>query len=173
MDPFMGQIQSFGFSFAPRGWAKCDGQLVPIAQNAALFSLLGTTYGGDGKTTFALPDLRGREPIGKGQGAGLAAYAIGQKGGQETHTLTENEMPAHQHAFTLNCNSTASDSKNPQNNVPGIAAGNVYAAAASQEVYMATMRSEASGGGQPFSIQDPYLVTNYCIALEGVYPNRS
>lgn len=173
MDPFIGQIQSFGFGFAPRGWAKCDGQLVPISQNTALFSLLGTTYGGDGKTTFALPDLRGREPIGVGQGAGLAPFNLGQKGGQETHTLTENEMPAHQHTFTLNCNSTTSDSNNPQNNVPGLAAGNVYAAAASPGVNMSAMTSAATGGGQPFSIQDPYLVTNYCIALVGVFPPRS
>ncbi len=173
MDPFIGQIQSFGFGFSPRGWAKCDGQLLPINQYSALFSLLGTTYGGDGKTTFALPDLRGREPIGMGQGSRLANYDMGQKGGQETHTLTENEMPSHQHAFSLSCNSTTSDSNSPQNNVPGLAAGNVYAAAGSPGVNMAAMASAATGGGQPFAIQDPYLVTNYCIALVGVFPPRS
>jgi len=165
-EPFIGEIRAFGFNFAPRGWATCSGQLLSIAQNTALFSLLGTTYGGNGQTTFALPDLRGRVAINQGQGPGLANKTIGEQAGQESHTLTANEMPAHAHAQPA---SNADQSTNrPGNAVP--TKGGVYAAAGDGTLLDPTTQA---GGNQPHSIMQPYLVLNYCIALQGIFPSRN
>ncbi|MFN0317387.1 MAG: phage tail protein [Burkholderiales bacterium] len=172
-DPFIGQIQAFGFNFAPRGWAQCNGQLLPIAQNQALFALLGTFYGGNGQTTFGLPDLRGRSPIHVGQGPTLSNYTLGEQGGQESVTLTPQQMPQHTHtarALAGNGNSK-------------VAAGNVWAkdAGVSSATYssvapdssMSAQAIASTGGSQPHENRPPYLVINWCIALEGIFPSRN
>ncbi|MFN2537169.1 MAG: phage tail protein [Mycobacteriales bacterium] len=166
-EPFIGEIIMFGGNFAPRGWALCNGQLLPIAQNTALFSLLGTTYGGNGQTTFALPDLRGRVPLHPGQGPGLSSHSLGEAGGTETHTLSINELPVHDHG--LPGFSGRQTTNVPTGAVP--AHGGNYAAASSANVAMG--RSAATGGAQPFSIVQPYLGVNFIIALEGIYPSRN
>lgn len=183
-EPFIGQIQPYAFNFAPRGWALCDGQLLPISSNSALFSLIGTTYGGDGKTTFALPDLRGRSPMHQGHGPGLSARKIGQKAGTEYDTLTVAQMPSHNHSVsvtaTLRANSQAADHPDPANNTLSFVA-------ATRDVYntqdpdvdmhsgsvVASGTVSNNGGSQPFPIMQPYLVINYCIALVGIFPSRS
>lgn len=170
MEPFIGQIQAFGFNFAPRGWAKCDGQLLSIAQNTALFSLLGTMYGGDGQTTFALPDLRGRFPLHAGQGPGLPFYQQGQVGGVENITLLTTNMPAHSHQFQLQA------AEEGTVDTPGgafVAGNGTNAFATSSNSLMAVNTVSTAGGGQPFSAKNPYLCINYCIALVGIYPSRN
>lgn len=170
-EPFIGQISLFGFNFAPRGWAFCQGQILSIAQNTALFSLLGTTYGGNGQTTFALPDLRGRFPNGFGQGPGLSNYDLGQVSGTENATLLQANMPQHNHP--VNCNSEGTTTADPTNAVPGnTPAGQVYASAASGATMLPTMIG-LTGGNQPFGILNPYLTLNYCIALQGIFPSRN
>jgi microcystin-dependent protein len=175
-EPYIGQIQAFGFDFAPRGWALCNGQLMSIAHNTALFSLIGTTYGGDGVTTFALPDLRGRAPTHWGQGPGLSDYEMGEMYGQQTHTLISTEMPAHNHILMANAG-TADASDQPANNLlcqahdastgSGI---NVYSPHANTT--MSPMAISVSGGSQPHNIQGPRLTISFCIALEGIFPSR-
>ena len=164
--PFYGQIQPFGFNFAPRGWAMCNGQILPIAQNTALFSLLGTTYGGNGQTTFALPDLRSRVPVHFGQGPGLSNYDLGQQGGGETVTLTAAEMPVHTHGAT---GSSTFTTKNPGGKVP--APGGAYGTPADTSMDPAMI--QAAGGSQPHANIQPYLAINWCIALEGIFPSRN
>ena len=173
-DPYIGEISIFAGNFAPRGWAFCNGQLLPIAQNTALFSILGTTYGGNGTTTFALPDLRGRAPLSSGQGPGLSDYDLGQSGGTETVTLTTNEIPAHNHS--VGAFNNKGDQSNPTNNVNAIVVdssngtANAYAASAN-----ATMNNGAvgsTGGSQPHNNMQPYLTLNFIIALQGVFPSR-
>ena len=164
-DPFLGEIRPFAFGFPPKGWASCDGQLLPIAQNTALFSLLGTMYGGDGRTTFALPDLRGR--------AGMhvnSAHTQGERGGQESVTLTTAQIPLHSH--TANCSNVAGTQTSP--------AGKFWAQDSDGNVVFnnaggATMAATAIGntGGAPHPNMQPYLVVNYCIALQGIFPSRS
>jgi len=173
MDPFIGTITLFGFNFAPRGWAKCEGQLLSIAQNQALFSLLGTTYGGDGRTTFALPDLRGRTPLGSGQGPGLEQYEQGTTGGAETVTLQQNQMPAHSHS--LNANSAAGNTASPTNAIFAStgAVDREYHAGGVANTAMSGQIIGPSGGSQAHENRQPYLVLNYCIALEGIYPSRN
>jgi microcystin-dependent protein len=171
-DPFVAEIRIFPFNFAPKGWAFCDGQLLPLSQNTALFSLLGTTYGGNGLSTFALPDLQGRAAMGPGQGPGLSQRSLGQTGGSETVTLLESEIPAHTH--TLRGNSATGDSPLPGGNVP--------ARPASTQVYQSTtnanlvaMAPEAlapAGGTQPHNNLMPYLTFYFNIALQGVFPPR-
>jgi microcystin-dependent protein len=177
------------YNFAPQGWAFCHGQILPIAQNAALFSLLGTTYGGDGQTTFALPDLRGRLSPGAGQGPGLSNYDLGQTGGTESVTLTTNQMPAHTHTITLsnlaataNVKGAAGNRQSPVGNVPAIEAAGVtatYSNAAPDAAMAAdalsvsgTATAAPAGSGLPFSISPPYVTLNYCIALQGIFPSR-
>lgn len=170
-DPFLGEIRMFGFGFAPKGWASCNGQLLPISQNQALFSLLGTTYGGDGRTTFALPDLRGRVPINQGQGPGLSAYAIGQQAGSESETLAVNQLPAHNHPVNAAGGPT---SNKPAGNVLAGAGGpraNTYAAAPDGTVLHAGAVGQA-GGGQPHNNVQPTVAVSFCIALTGIYPPR-
>ncbi len=173
MEPFIGQIQPFGFNFAPRGWALCDGQLLSIASHSALFSLLGTTYGGDGRTTFGLPDLRGRAALHMGTGPGLSPRPIGQKAGSETNTLTVNNLPAHNHTASLHARAEDGTSSKPESNL--LAAGTTIYGAGAQD---ATMASDAisvanTGAGQAVNNMQPFLVINWCIALTRLYPSRN
>jgi len=165
-------IRLFPYNFAPRGFAYCNGQLLPIAQNTALFSLLGTTYGGNGQTTFALPDLRGRVALSSGQGPGLSNYDLGQFGGEETVTLTNVEVPVHNHLVVAH-NSNGAYAR-PQGRVPGrLSGGTTGYAAASNGATMAPATITPTGGGQPHTNVQPYLTLNYCIALEGIFPSRN
>jgi microcystin-dependent protein len=167
-EPFLAQIMMFGGNFAPRGWALCNGQILPIAQNTALFSLLGTTFGGNGQTTFGLPDLRGRVPVHAGQGPGLSNVSLGEAAGNESVTLTQNQMPQHTHGVAAsNGGSTAS---RPAGNV--LAAGGSYASA-SDGTTMNPAMIGAAGGGQPHENRQPYLGVNFIIALEGIFPSRN
>lgn len=166
--PFLGEIRIFPYNFAPRGWAQCDGQLLSIAQNTALFSLLGTTYGGNGTTTFGLPELRGRVPMHRGQGPGLSNYDLGQISGTETVTLTQSNMPAHGHLASAN-NGAASATR-PAGNFP--AGGGSYATASDGSTLNAAF-IQNTGGNQPFNNIQPYLVLNFCIAQEGIFPSRN
>lgn len=170
-EPFIGEIRMFGFGFAPPGWAQCNGQLLPISQNTALFSLLGTTYGGDGKTTFALPDMRSRVPVCQGQGPGLSPYAEGQAGGAETVTLTAAQMPGHTHQ--VKASSTAASSDQPQGRALARSASHAYTVKPDASTVMnAGMLGEA-GGSQPHGNIQPYLAVNFCIATAGIFPSRS
>ena len=166
MDPFLGEIRLVPFTFAPKGWAFCAGQLLPINQNQALFALLGTTYGGDGRTTFALPDLRGRVPVGAGQ-AGGSEYPLGSSGGHETVKLTVGQLPSHSHA--VRANRGQATTKNPAASLP--ASGGAYAA--TQNATMNSVMLGKSGGGQAHENRQPYLSLNYIIALQGIFPARS
>jgi microcystin-dependent protein len=167
VEPFLGEIRLVAFTFAPRGWALCAGQLLPISQNQALFALLGTTYGGDGKSTFALPDLRGRVPLGAGESVGGSAYPVGSTGGQETVKLAVGQIPSHSHA--VRGNSGAASTKNAVGAVP--ARGGAYAA--TQNASMNAAMLGKSGGGQAHENRQPYLSLNYVIALEGIFPSQN
>lgn len=170
-EPFLAEIRIVGFNFAPRGWALCDGQILPINQNQALYSLLGTTYGGDGRTSFALPDLRGRVPahIG-GSGAG-DDIQLGQKSGQETHTLTTAEMPQHTHA--LQASGADGNSTNLGNTLLAREAGGIYQANANNPVAIQGNVVANAGGSQAHDNMQPYLALNFCIALQGLFPSRN
>lgn len=169
-NPFVAEIRIVGFNFAPRGWAFCDGQLLPLSQNTALFSLLGTMYGGNGKSNFALPDFQGSAPMQHGQGPGLSDYFIGEAGGAETVSLLVSEIPGHTH--TLQASANPGSSNNP--------AGNLYAAPRSGSAYapsgsLVAMSPDAlapAGGDQPHNNMPPYLVLNFIIAMQGVFPQR-
>ena len=177
-DPFLAEIRPFGFNFPPRGWAQCDGQILPINQNQSLFSLLGTAYGGDGRTTFGLPDLRGRVPLHRGTG-----FSWGQKGGLETVALTVGEMPNHTHAdgaspnelqATLRANSGAATTSNPAG--ASLAAANVYSGdppsvEMSPDSFQATLANTGGGAGHPNI--PPVTTINFCIAIQGVFPSRN
>ena len=171
-DPFIGQIILVGFNFPPRGYARCEGQILSIAQNTALFSLLGTTYGGNGQTTFALPDLRGRAPIHFGQGPGLSNRSLGEVSGTESVTLTLNQMPTHNHL--LNCHSEDGNQGNPNPHVLATsgAAPPPYSNQA-PDAKMASTSIDPAGGSQPHDNMPPFLALNYCIALEGIFPSRN
>ena len=170
-EPFLSEIQMFGFGFAPRGWATCDGQLLPISQNQALFSILGTIYGGDGRTTFALPELRGRVPIHKGTGTGLSTRTLGSKGGQENHMLTPAEMPSHTH--TLMGSHTNATDNDAAGNLPAISEPDVYAPSGAASGMNSSAIASASGGGQSHTNMQPFLAVFFCIALQGVFPSRN
>jgi len=170
-EPWLGQIYLVGYNFAQRGFAFCDGQLQSISQNSALFSLLGTIYGGDGRTTFGLPDLRGRTAIGRGRGPGLTDRRLGEKSGQERVTLTTMEMPSHNH--TASSFNEDGDLTTPSGNVPAKSAAELIY---SNETPDTTMRSNMignTGGGQSHNNMQPYLVLNYEIALQGAFPSRN
>jgi microcystin-dependent protein len=172
--PFIGEIRMFGGNFNPRGWAFCQGQLLSIAQNTALFSILGTTYGGNGQTTFALPDLRGRAPIQQGTnppGPGLQPYTLGQQGGVETVTLISTQMPAHNH--TINVATEDADQKNPTGQVLAAPGAPAYAAPSNINANLAPQAVGVAGGSQPHENRPPYLAINFIIALEGIYPSRN
>ena len=169
MEPFLGQLMLVPYNFAPQGWAFCNGQIMSIAQNSALFSLLGTTYGGNGQTTFALPDLRGRVAISAGQGPGLQNYSLGEVAGSESITLISTQMPAHTHLVGA---STGSAQATPDNAFPGSdTSTQIYDLAASTT--MNPQMIQPAGGSQPHENRQPYLVLNYIIALQGIYPSRS
>src|SRR5688572_26788730 len=167
-DPFVAEIRIFPFNFAPKGWAWCDGQLLPLSQNTALFSLLGTTYGGNGKSNFALPDLQGRAPMHPGQGPGLSLHDLGETGGSETVTLLESEIPAHSHG--MRASNEDGNSRNPAGNYIGI--GNNIFAAPQNLGAMAPEALAPAGGDQPHNNLQPYLTFYFCIALQGVFPPR-
>jgi len=174
MDPFLAEIRMFAGNFAPQGWFTCDGQTLPIAQYTALFSLLGTTYGGNGQTTFQLPDLRGRVPIHVGQGLGLSPYSLGEMAGVETVTLTPNQMPTHNHL--IGCSTNGADSNTPNNSVLAAPADatrapiNIYTAAANATMPPTTV--SVAGGSQPHENHQPYLTLTFIIAWQGIYPSR-
>jgi microcystin-dependent protein len=170
-DHFVGDIVAVPYNFAPLGWALCNGQILPISQNTALFSLLGTQFGGDGKSTFALPDLRGRIAIGQGQGPGLQPYFVGEQGGEETHTLTVAEMAAHTH--TAFADSAAGTSGRPGLLLPARNAAGIPIYGPGPTVGMSPAMVGISGGGQPHENRPPYLGMNYIIALQGIFPPRS
>jgi microcystin-dependent protein len=172
-EPFLGMIAIFGFNFAPRGWAMCNGQILPIAQNTALFSLLGTTYGGNGQTTFALPNLQSRWPLHFGQGPGLSAYDLGQQAGSENVTLTINNMPAHQHPVTINANGSEAGQAKPGGKYLGKSDSLIYANTTDNTPMGAQPPTGLTGGSQPTGIIQPYLALNFCIALEGIFPSRN
>jgi microcystin-dependent protein len=167
--PFLGEIRLFGFNFAPSGWALCNGQLLSIQQNTALFALLGTFYGGNGTSNFALPDLRSRIPLHQGQGNGLSSYAIGSTLGTETVTLTSAQMPSHSHGVVAT--NAKATSKNPSGLVPGHPTDDTYAAP--DGVVMNAGMVEPTGGNQPSENRQPLLVVNFCIALQGIFPSRN
>jgi microcystin-dependent protein len=172
--PFIGQIACAGFNFAPQGWAPLEGQLLPIAENDALFSLLGTTYGGDGQTTFGLPDARGRVLIHQGTGPGLTPRQMGSSGGQETTTLSQVQMPAHSHGFTPMASSGPGNSTTPQGAV--LAASPVTKSrftSGSGDTTLSSANTAPAGGGQPVDNMAPSLTANCFIALFGVYPSRN
>jgi microcystin-dependent protein len=177
--PFIGQIEMFGGNFAPRDWAFCDGALLQIASFTALFSILGTTYGGDGRTTFGLPDLRGRMPIHEGQGPGLPNYRLGQKGGQPTKVLTSVQMSSHAHAHSAAMKATASNAgtPNPTGTTLGIPTAVLYHDTDGPSVDMSDAsaggETASTGGGQSFNKMPPYLALNYIIALQGIFPSRN
>ncbi len=193
-EPFIGQLMTVPYNFPPRGWAFCQGQILSIAQNTALFSLLGTTYGGNGQTTFALPDLRGRVPIGAGQGPGLSPRTLGEMSGAENTTLITTQMPAHVHqspTVTMNAVNVKASEQAPQagaflgrgvdtapmpDSIPEIyvpAASGSGATPIPLGGVNVAANTGVAGGSQPFSIMQPYLVLNPCIALEGIFPSRN
>jgi microcystin-dependent protein len=171
-DQFVAEIRIFPFNFAPKGWAFCNGQLLPLSQNTALFSLLGTFYGGDGKSTFALPDLQGRAPNHQGQGAGLSDYFLGQSAGSESVTLLESEIPAHNHqAF----GSTGSGPASPADSAWGTGVGRTPPPTyvdGSPNVIMSAQATGIAGASFPHNNMQPYLALNFCIALQGIFPPR-
>ncbi len=172
-EPFIGQIIMFGGNFAPVGYALCNGQLLPISQNTALFSLLGTTYGGNGTTTFALPNLQGRVPIHMGQGPGPSPYYLGQEGGSETVTLTVPQIPSHNHP--AGCQSGDANSQSPAGNIPAkeVAGATAVYSTSQPNATMAAGAIGLTGGNQPHENLPPFLTLNFCIALQGIYPSRS
>lgn len=170
-EAFIGEIKMVGFNFAPRGWAFCNGQLLPILQNTVLFSLLGTTYGGDGRTTFALPDLRGRVPIHQGQGPGLTPQTIGTRVGVENVTLTPAQMPTHTHqAFG---SSSLATQPSPQGNLLAAKGRTKLYVEPGSEVVMGSTAIGPTGGGGSHTNMQPSLVLNYIIALQGIFPSRN
>ena len=171
MDPFVAEIRIYPFNFAPKGWAFCDGQLLPISQNTALFSLLGTTYGGDGKSNFALPDMQGNAPMHPGQGPGLSLHDLGETGGSDTVTLLQSEIPLHSHGLIA----SATDGNNTK------PAGQLFAQGVGVSIWgtvapntqFNTSTLAPAGGGQPHNNRQPYLTLSFCIAMQGVFPPRT
>ena len=171
MEGYIGEVRMFGGNFAPRNWAFCQGQLLPINQNQALFSILGTTYGGNGQVTFALPDLRSRVPVGPGQGPGLPVVQLGEVGGEWSHILTVPELPAHNHLATAPGSNTAT-SKSPSGAAPAFTAGGAsYGPAADLSMIPGTIAN--TGGGQSHNNVQPFLGLNFIICLYGIYPSRN
>lgn len=169
-DPFVGQLMLVPFTFAPRGWADCNGQILPLAQNTALFSLLGTYYGGNGTTNFALPDLQGRITVGQGQGPGLSLYDFGQQSGSATVALLHTENPPHTHTLALQASNTRFTSNRPAAAYPAV--GGVYATTRDPANPLGVTASQPVGG-QPHNNLQPYLALRWMIALQGVYPPRT
>ncbi|MCO6173924.1 tail fiber protein [Flavobacterium sp. NRK F10] len=182
-EPFIGEIKLFGFNFAPKGHMLCAGQIMSIAQNTALFSLIGTTYGGNGQTTFALPDLQGRMPIGQGQGPGLPDYSMGEIGGHTTVTLLTSNIPPHTHSLNstrvlLQASTDNADELSPAGNFPATATSAIYSGnGATPNVYTGGARltgtTDITGSGIPVNVLNPYLTINYSIAIYGIFPSRN
>ncbi|MEM9679265.1 MAG: tail fiber protein [Bacteroidota bacterium] len=191
MDDYIGTIQGFAFGFAPRNWLPCSGQLLAIANYQALFSLLGTTYGGDGRATFGLPDLRGRSPMSQGVGPGLSDRKLGEKGGTQTNNISVNQLPAHGHVTDFNGQNVVAGVSIPSVNDDGTLeetegnilanSANSYAAPSAADTTLngfnaavsGTAQSQNTGGGQAVNNMQPFLTINYCICIEGLYPPRS
>ncbi|MGQ7945869.1 phage tail protein [Flavobacterium sp. WC2509] len=167
-EPFLSETRIMSFNFAPKGWALCNGQLLPINQNQALFSLLGTTFGGNGQTNFALPDLRGRTPIHFGN-----SFTLGQKGGEEAHTLTINEMPIHQHILNNTNQAVSSNIPAAGNSLGNTAPNQVYNTSGQNPVAMNSASISNVGGSQAHLNMQPYLTLNFCIALQGIFPSQN
>ncbi|MEZ4778780.1 MAG: tail fiber protein [Flavobacteriaceae bacterium] len=179
MEPFIGQIQPFGFNFAPQGWALCNGQLLSIAQNSALFSLLGTTYGGDGQTTFALPDLRGRIPLHFGSGPGLPTYQMGQRAGSYQITLNTSNLPTHNHGLVVSSGNASQTAATAGASIatPGTLSGRTFTATngfntSTPDTVLNAASIANNGGNQAFNSMNPYIVINWCIAIFGIFPSR-
>ncbi len=172
-EPFLAEVVIFAGNFAPRQWAFCDGQLLPISSNSAVFSLVGTIYGGDGRTTFALPDLRGRAPIGPRSGPGLSTYREGEKGGVETVTLNVTQIPSHNH--TINADKALGTSTNPANNFMAIDSGTdkIYSPSVTAPTTMNAGAVGNTGGNQSHENRQPYLAINYIFAIQGIFPSRN
>ena len=173
MDPFVAEIRIFPFNFAPKGWAFCNGQILPISQNTALFSLLGTTYGGDGTSNFALPNLQGNAPMHPGQGPGLSLHDLGETGGSDTVTLLTSEMPSHTHSLRAATDLGDLNAPAPARSLARSDGGFAYQNATSGLVPLANAAIAPIGGDQPHNNLMPYLTLNFCIALQGVYPPRT
>jgi microcystin-dependent protein len=172
-DPFVAEIRILPTNFAPRGWAFCNGQLMPISQNTALFSLLGTTYGGDGRTTFGLPDLQGRTPMHPGQGPGLSLHDLGEQGGSDSVTLLQSEMPPHRHALVGQATPLGGVVNPTGNSLNRPASGNAYSSSTANQVALSPLALGVAGSSFPHNNLMPYLTLSFCIALQGVYPPRS
>jgi microcystin-dependent protein len=173
-DPFVAEIRIFPFNFAPRGWAFCDGQLLPISQNTALFSLCGTTYGGNGSTTFALPNLQGRAPMHPGQGPGLSNRSLGEQGGSDTVTLLQSEIPAHSHALVASGQPGEDPAPSTSESLARSVGGNLYQTNATQNlVQLAPQALGPAGASLPHNNKQPSLTLNFNIALQGVFPPRA
>jgi microcystin-dependent protein len=171
-DPFVAEIRIFPFNFAPKGWAFCNGQLLPISQNTALFSLLGTTYGGDGKSTFALPNMEGNAPMHPGQGPGLSLHDLGETGGSQTISLLQSEMASHSHAWTASKGDGNDTNATSELFAKGIGIG-MYAPAGGPVAQLDPNAISPAGGDQPHNNMQPFLTLSFCIALQGVFPPRS
>ncbi len=174
-DPMIGEVRMFAGNFAPRGWALCNGQLLAISQNPALFSILGTTYGGDGRTTFALPDLRGRVPMHAGSGSGLTSRSLGQITGTETNTLDITQIPSHSHSVTIN-NPVYDDEANsddPTGKYPAVSGENMYADQTNTNGAIPEITIGNTGGSQPVNNMQPSLTINFIIATTGIFPSRN
>jgi microcystin-dependent protein len=169
-NPFVGEIRVFGFNFAPTGWAQCNGQLLPISQNTALFSLLGTFYGGDGKSTFALPNLQGAAPMNQGQSPGTSLRDLGEMSGEQYVTLLQSEMPMHPHA--LNAVETAAAARQPPGQMFATGEAISFYSTHAPNINMNPNMLSVAGGSLPHNNMQPYLVLNFCIALQGVFPPR-
>ena len=173
-DPFVAEIRIFPFNFAPKGWAFCDGQILPLSQNTALFSLLGTTYGGDGKSNFALPNLQGNAPMHPGQGPGLSLHDLGEQGGSETVTLLESEIPSHTHSMMASTQPGEDAAPNTGEALARSVGASLYQTETiSNIVQLSPSALVPAGGDQPHNNMMPYLALNFCIALQGVYPPRT
>ena len=174
MEPYIGEIIMFGGNFAPRGWAFCEGQLLAVSSNTALFSILGTTYGGDGRTTFGLPDLRGRAPMQQGTGPGLSPRGLGQKGGSETNTLLVQNLPAHAHPIAIPVSHESVDTDDPSGGYITTQADDHYASSKTNgENYGSFNSGNNASNNTPVNNMQPWLAVNFIIALVGVYPSRS
>jgi microcystin-dependent protein len=172
-DPFVAEIRIFPFFFAPKGWAFCDGQLMPISQNTALFSLLGTTYGGDGKSTFALPNMQGNAPMQPGQGQGLSLRDLGEMSGVESITLLVSEIPVHTHGMRASIENATQKTLTPNITLASSVSGSLYQDNTNSNlVQMAFQALPPAGGGLPHNNMQPYLTLNFCIALQGIFPQR-
>ena len=171
MEPFIGQIQAFGFNFAPRGWAQCNGQILAISQYSALFSLLGTTFGGDGRTTFALPDLRSRSIVHIGTGAGLDNISWGERGGVIIHQITTAQMPSHNHGVAINVSTQTGGESSPTGIIAAQTGG--FSEDVTSGANLGGVIQTNAGGNQSYNTRNPYLGINVCIALEGIFPSRN